>query len=310
MRGRLKLLFFYLLALKSISPCFGQKREDTIRQTSIEARDYFQHFIGYLYLGVGVTPYTSNYSVINYFHNDFRGNYDITGELEIKEDPFAYGVNLAVGPFGEKNFSFYPVGFSFHKTGPFRKNAVSSGMALTLPFTSKKNSNEYPRFWMELGFDLSYHFYKMVVHEQRVSKGDPVLQSFDPYFHEDSILKTNGFYQLSGFYGHLSIEPMISLNYRVSNFISLRFQAKSIYNLYEETFRLKMDYKPRWGIESEMEVGDFFIRPTPENFSAEGEVVDNYPLKMIPYSFNLGLVFRLKSDLGRAGKAFPRYRPN
>jgi hypothetical protein len=83
-----------------------------------------------------------------------------------------------------------------------------------------------------------------------------------------------------------------------------------MYNLYEERFRLKMDYKPRWGIESEMEVGDFYILPTDDNFSSEEEVVNNYPLRMIPYNFSLGLVFRLKSDLGRAGRKFPRYRPN
>ena len=289
---------------------FGQSSNDTIRQTTINARDYFQHYIGYLYVGMGVTPYESIYSSISYFHNDFRGNYDFSGQISIEDDPFAFGIDLAVGPFGEKNIAFYPVGFSFHKVDRFRKNKVSSGMALTLPFMNKKKKDEYPRFWMELGFDLSYHFYKMEIHEQRVSKGDPVFQSFDPYFHEDTVLSTNGIYQFSGLYGHLSIEPMLSLNYRVNNNVSMRFVARSMYNLYEERFRLKMDYKPRWGIESEMEVGDFYILPTDDNFSSEEEVVNNYPLRMIPYNFSLGLVFRLKSDLGRAGRKFPRYRPN
>lgn len=305
---RLQYLIFSLCFLQSYF--INSQHSDTIKQIDVNRKDYFQHYIGYLYVGAGVTPYKTVHPKIDYFHNDFRGNYDFSGQIDIEDDPLAFGIDLAAGPFGEKNIAFYPVGFSYHKSKRFRKNRISSGLAINVPLFNSKKQKQYPDFWMEIGLDLAYHFYKMSIQELRVSKGDPVLQSFDPYFHNDTILKNNGIYQLSAMYGHLSIEPMISLNYRITNNVSLRFVARSSYNLYEERLRLKFDYKPRWGIESEMEVGDFYILPTEDNFHVEGEVIEEYPARMIPYNFSLGLVFRLKSDLGRAGKRYPRYRPN
>ncbi len=289
---------------------FSGEIKDTVRQSDINPREYFRHYIGYLYAGVGATSYTSNYSTIDYFHQDFNEVYSVSGSFDIPSSFTAFGIDLAIGPFGEKNAVFYPLVFSYHQSDRFRVNRIASGAGLALPFLNKKKSHEYPRFWMEMGVELSYRFFKTVIDELCVSKGDPILQSFDPYFLSDSVLQTNGFYQLSALSGTLAIEPMLSLNYRISNHFTLRFAMRSVYSLYEERFRMKMDYKPRWGIDPQMYKGDFFILPTETNFSAEGEVVNQYPVSMVPLNMSLGLVFRLKSDLGRAGREFPRYRPN
>lgn len=304
-----KNLVCFLIIFFTLFLAMGQSESDTVRYSQVVPRDYFQHYIGYLYVGLGGTPYEANYESIDYFHNDFRGNYDFSGQIDIASAPYAYGLELAVGPFGERNFSFYPLGVSLYRSGVFRKNRVSSGLAFSVPIISNKKK-QYPRFWMEFGFDLSYYFYKMKIQEQMVSEGDPVLQSFDPYFHEDTLLNNNGVYKLTALSGHLSFEPLLALNFRLNDFVSLRIVAKSSFLMYEEQLRLKMDFKPRWGLESEMEVGDFFIAPTEDNFSSNGEVVTRYPLKMVPLNINFGLVFRLKSNLGKAGSDFPRYRPN
>jgi hypothetical protein len=304
-------IFLCCLSLFSLAHnATAQIESDTVRYSQVEPRDYFQQYIGYLYIGWGGTMYESSYSSLDYYHNDFRGNYDFSGQIELESPLLLTGLELAVGPFGERNVSFYPLGVSLYRSSNFKKNRVSSGLAFSLPVVGKKGKKQFPRFWAEFGFDLSYYFYKIRLHEQIVREGDPVFQSFDPYFHEDTLLNNNGVYELDALSGHLSFEPFLAINLRLNNFVSLRIVAKSSFLLHEEQLRLKMDFKPRWGLESEMEVGDFFIEPTDDNFSSNGSVVDRYPLTMLPLNINCGLVFRLKSNLGKAGSEFPRYRPN
>jgi hypothetical protein len=254
---------------------------------------------------LGFIQVTPSFSELNYNLID-RGNYyNFSGTVSKNEDiKTLYGFDINYFPVRIKNVSIYLFGHSFYRNNRLVESSIYNAFGYNFDLWSNKKGSKF--LWVEAGGRFRYYFQKIILHQQKTNKLEPIFNYFDDW-HPQTHFDRRGKYKLVAQSGYFAIQPFINLNMRINKNLLLQFNSHWHKPITQEETRLKLLWDDRtldfnWDFHPEYFTRVNKISVTPDNLNEKGIAFTNF-LFQNRFSQSITLLFTF--DPGR--NIYPKY---
>lgn len=262
-------------------------------------------FDGLVGIGFGLINVSPSFHELSYNLVD-RGNYyAFSGTVSNSEGiNTLYGFDINYFPVRIKNISIYLFGHSFYRNSRLRESSIYNAFGYNFDLWSNKKEDKF--LWLEAGGRFRYYFQKIILHQQKTNKLEPVFNYFDDW-HGLTHFDRRGKYKLVAQSGYFTIQPFINLNMRINKNILLQFNSTWHKPITKEETKLKLLWDDRtldfnWNLHPEYFTRLNKIDVTPDNLNEKGVAFTDF---LFQNRFSQSITILFTFDSGR--NAYPKY---